>query len=378
MFDGAPVGGPGSERLDAGGTASASPADTDQSFAADSPSDEDTPSHNAGSGSVQCDEAEESFGAGPAARGLVGSLVAGALLYVGLSVWSGADALLQALRQVPLRAVAIVLGLVLSGYIVRFVRWHAYLQQLGATVPWRANLRIFLTSFALTATPGKAGESVKAYLLKREYAVPAARSLAGLFTERFTDVFSILLVIALGLATLPRGRWLVLGVGALQVAGLAVLLRPRSIRRALLLPLAGRAARRQWIRPVDAMLTDTARLLRPRLLIGGTLLGGLPWIGEGIALYMLFDALGASGISVFDAVLIHAAATLFGALTFLPGGLGGHEAASISLTLAYGASQPVAVAATLLIRLMTLWFAVALGVLVFAVHVGRASDPAPQ
>jgi uncharacterized protein (TIRG00374 family) len=111
------------------------------------------------------------------------------------------------------------------------------------------------------------------------------------------------------------------------------------------------------------MLSDTSALLRPRVLLGGILLGGLPWIGEGVAMYFLFDALGAEAIALHEAILIHAAATLFGAVTFLPGGLGGHEAASVSLSLLYGATQAQAVVTTVLIRLLTLWFAVVIGVL---------------
>ena len=294
-------------------------------------------------------------------RGLLYSIVGGAGLYLGLTLWSGADQIFRGLRAVSPLTLAGLLLLVLAGYLVRFGRWHWYLRHLGETVPWQGNLKAFLASFALTATPGKAGESVKAYFLKRSSNVDPARSLAGLFAERFTDVFSVVLVICVGLFSLPQGRWIVLGIGGVQIAGIALLQRPQWVRRGVLLPLARWPKARQWVRPVDNMLTDTSALLRPRVLLGGILLGGLPWIGEGIAMYVIFDALGAEAIALQEAILIHAAATLFGAVTFLPGGLGGHEAASVSLSLLYGATQAQAVVATMLIRLLTLWFAVGLG-----------------
>ena len=295
-------------------------------------------------------------------RGLLYSIVGGAGLYLGLTLWSGADQIFRGLRAVSPLTLAGLLLLVLAGYLVRFGRWHWYLRHLGETVPWQGNLKAFLASFALTATPGKAGESVKAYFLKRSSNVDPARSLAGLFAERFTDVFSVVLVICVGLFSLPQGRWIVLGIGGVQIAGIALLQRPQWVRRGVLLPLARWPKARQWVRPVDNMLTDTSALLRPRVLLGGILLGGLPWVGEGVAMYVLFDALGAEAIALHEAILIHAAATLFGAVTFLPGGLGGHEAASVSLSLLYGATQAQAVVATVLIRLLTLWFAVGLGI----------------
>jgi uncharacterized protein (TIRG00374 family) len=50
-------------------------------------------------------------------------------------------------------------------------------------------------------------------------------------------------------------------------------------------------------------------------------------------------------------------------LSFLPGGLGGAEAVMISLLVLQGMTTPAAVAATVFIRLATLWFAVCLGLI---------------
>jgi len=300
-------------------------------------------------------------------RGLLYSVVAAMGLYLGLTLWSGAEQIFQGLRKVSVLTLGGLLLLVLAGYLIRFGRWHWYLRDLGEDVPWTVDIRAFLSSFALTATPGKAGESVKAYFLKRSSDVDPARSIAGLFAERFTDVLSVVLIISVGLFTLPRGRWIVLGIGILQFVGIMLLQRPQWLRRGLLLRLARWARVRRWVRPVDSMLTDTSTLLRPRALLGGILLGGLPWIGEGIAMYLLFDALGAQTIALHEAVLIHASATLFGALTLLPGGLGGHEAASVSLALLHGATQTQAVVATVLVRLLTLWLAVGIGVTVIGI-----------
>jgi uncharacterized protein (TIRG00374 family) len=51
----------------------------------------------------------------------------------------------------------------------------------------------------------------------------------------------------------------------------------------------------------------------------------------------------------------------------MPGGLGGSEASMIVLLRISGVPLPLAVSATLLIRLATLWFAVLLGILALLV-----------
>ena len=55
-------------------------------------------------------------------------------------------------------------------------------------------------------------------------------------------------------------------------------------------------------------------------------------------------------------------AGLIGALTLLPGGLGSTEASTVGLLALQGVGLVEAMPATLLTRLMTLWFATAIGV----------------
>ena len=61
---------------------------------------------------------------------------------------------------------------------------------------------------------------------------------------------------------------------------------------------------------------------------------------------------------------------LAGAVSFLPGGLGGTEATMVGLLAWSGMALPDAVAATVLIRVCTLWFAVLLGVAALPIVAG--------
>ena len=72
-------------------------------------------------------------------------------------------------------------------------------------------------------------------------------------------------------------------------------------------------------------------------------------------------------------MVIYAATTIAGALSFLPGGLGVTEGAMTLLLVRSAAQidQATALDATLLTRLATLWFAVALGLGFLAVARAR-------
>ena len=97
------------------------------------------------------------------------------------------------------------------------------------------------------------------------------------------------------------------------------------------------------------------------MLLYGIALGLIAWGAEGIAFFYIMHVLG-SDISLQTALFIYSFSMLVGALSFLPGGLGGTEASMVALLMLNGIGQPEAVAATVLIRLATLWFAVALGI----------------
>ena len=109
-------------------------------------------------------------------------------------------------------------------------------------------------------------------------------------------------------------------------------------------------------------LSALKALLQPRILMQATVIGAVAWSLEGVSLWLLLRGMGIEGIGIGGATIAHTAAGLLGALTLLPGGLGSTEAGTVGLLALQGVGVAAATPATLLIRLMTLWFATALGV----------------
>lgn len=295
-------------------------------------------------------------------RALILSVVAAAVGYLGFSLWGGWQDVVAALRQVSLPVLLLLLLLSLVNYGLRFARWQHYLALFGHRVPWRQSLRIYLGGFALTTTPGKAGEALRCVLLQ-PHGVSWPHSLAALLAERLGDLMAILLLAAIGLAAWPQGR----GVIVLMAAVLVVLLLCIQ-QRAWLVRLDG------WLRTrfhgraaalaaglIETML-HSSRLFTLPLLLYSAVLGVVAWGAEGVAFYYLVQVLG-TDLDLLTALFIYAFAMLVGAVSFLPGGLGGAELAMVTLLTLHGMSPGVAVAATVIIRLATLWFAVVLGAL---------------
>ena len=294
-----------------------------------------------------------------------------ALLGYGLlGLWSQGDQLLPLLARLwPV--ILVGLALVLLGYGLRFLRWRLLLAALGQRPPWRADARLWMGSYAFTATPGKSGEAVRSLLLRQECGTPLPSSLAALLAERLSDGTAVLLLLLLNLPLVLR--WLPAGAAPRGATPLPLLLVLAALMACgLLLTRAGvrqrlkRLLRRLLPKSLAGGSADTLaafrRLLRPAPLLAATLIGALAWSLEGLSLALLLQAMGSPLAQPGGAVVAHTAAGLLGAVSMLPGGLGSTEAGTVGLLAVQGVPLASATTATLLIRLMTLWFATGLGV----------------
>jgi uncharacterized protein (TIRG00374 family) len=118
-------------------------------------------------------------------------------------------------------------------------------------------------------------------------------------------------------------------------------------------------------------------LLGTRLLVEMTLLSAVSWLFECLAAYVCVKGLRLD-LSLAETIVVFTLGSLAGAISFLPGGLGVAETSMTGLIKVLGdTTKAQAAAATLLMRLATLWFAVALGLLGLAVEerLYRRSQP---
>ncbi len=301
------------------------------------------------------------------------SVVVAALGYLVFSVWSGWEETWRAVRLVGVGGLALVLGLSLVNYGLRFWRWQYYLRLLGYRVPTKPHLSIYLSGFALTTTPGKAGEVLRSpHLVK--HGVPYRASVATLVAERIVDLLAVLLLALPGLWAYPPARPILIGL--LIAGGVGLLLLSRRAWADATVAWAQR-----WLpeRIGDKLygaletLANVRHCFSVSVLTTGLVVGIVAWAAEALAFYLVLVWIGVS-VPVLTAFFIYSFAMVIGAISFLPGGLGSAEATMVALLLLQGASEPTAAAATVVIRVCTLWFAVLIG----AVVLGRLSTKTPD
>jgi uncharacterized protein (TIRG00374 family) len=298
-------------------------------------------------------------------RALVLIVLLSAVGYLMFSLWGGWQEVVAAMVRVGFIGTAIALTLSLVNYSLRFVRWQKFLALLGHRVHTLESLRIYIAGFGLTILPGKVGESIRSVFLKH-HGVPYPKSLAAFFSEQFSNLISMLLLVSIGLWVYPPAKPLVVILAALIVTGLVVLQQTRWLQ--VLEAFAQNKLPARLGKLVGhgiEIVLHSGRCFRLPMLLYGIALGLVAWGAEAVAFYYIMHVLG-SDLSLQTALFIYAFSMLVGALSFLPGGLGGTEATMVALLVLNNVVQAQAVAATILIRLATLWFAVALGVFALA------------
>jgi uncharacterized protein (TIRG00374 family) len=295
-------------------------------------------------------------------QALIASVLLSAIGYLGFSLWGGWHEVVAALLTVGITGTLIALALSLTNYLLRFVRWQKFLAQLNHRVYWQESLRIYIGGFGLTILPGKAGEAIRSVFLKR-HGVTYPESLAAFFSEQLSNLISMLLLVTVGLWAYPQAQPVVFVLGGIILTILIVLQLGgllKAIEKFAQLHLPARIAK--LIASSIEIILHSRRCFSLPMLLYGISLGLIAWGAEGVAFYYIMHVLG-SDMSLQTALFIYSFSMLVGAISFLPGGLGGTEATMVALLIFNHIAQPQAVAATVLIRLATLWFAVALGVI---------------
>jgi uncharacterized protein (TIRG00374 family) len=322
-------------------------------------------------------------------RVLLGVLF-GVVVYAGILFWVDLDDFRAALSGFSPALVLAACGLSLANYLIRFAKWQRYLKLLAIELRPRTSLLIYLAGFSMGVTPGKMGEVFKSWMIRRVTGTPIHKSAPIIVAERVTDLLGYLILIAAGgFATVPEYQWVFWVVLAICAIGIAL---AGSHRFSEL--IAGVAARTPYVwRYKDKLrgsFQSTRVLLSPREIWWPTAISVVSWGCECTGFWLIANGLTDAPFPYLYAVFAYAFSAVVGAVAIIfPGGLLITEGSLGTLTrrkimeltqATIEDARSLAAGATLLARLCTLWFGVALGVLATMIferrygHIDMESD----
>jgi uncharacterized membrane protein YbhN (UPF0104 family) len=287
----------------------------------------------------------------------------GFAIYVAIAFLADVDDLAVAGGQFNWWIFPVVLALAFGNYLVRFLRWHRYLRRVAVSVTLAESATVFFAGLAMSVTPGKFGELLKAQYIKNINGTNRRLTAPVIVAERLTDLIGVLFLASFGVFSLNYGTVVFFAVfGVIAAAVVVISSRPLAliaIRLMAPLPVIGKRAHK-----LEEAYDSMSSLMHPASLLPATLLAIAAWGCEATGFWLVINAFPGQAVGYETAFFIYAFAILVGAVSMLPGGLGATEGTMAGLLLFVQVPGARAVAATLITRLATLWFAVLIGLIV--------------
>ncbi len=299
---------------------------------------------------------------------IFGILISAAFLYIGLQGLKLSDVW----RDVR----GVHLGWLLTGASIYFLavlgrtwRWH-YLLRPIRSVPLRTLFPIVVIGYmGNNIYPFRAGEVIRAYVLKRDEDVSMSSSLATIVVERVFDGLVMLIFVFVALPFADIGEaWLrdvvffsTLFFWGAFIVFMIVALRPEHMRRIYivlidrLLPARFGAKTKSM---ADKFMLGLENLRRPRDLIMTLVSSVFIWLTETTKYWFVMHAFNFE-VSFFALMVMTAVVNLATTLPSSPGYVGTFDTPGIKTLTAYGVKESVAASYTLVLH-AALWLPITL------------------
>ena len=295
---------------------------------------------------------------------LVSIIIAG-IIYLAFTLYADYSKVLVAFTQFDWYLLLPLLVLSFLNYYTRFLKWDYYLSVIKVQMKKIDSLSIFMSGLIMSITPGKIGELIKSYLVKEVTNEPISKTAPVIFAERVTDFLSLLIISIVGSYTFNYGITFSIIVTVFFII-LIFIISNKKLCLSLLTSLERLTIVKKYLVSIHNSYESSYQLLKPFPLLIMTIVSLIAWGFECLGYYLILINFNIE-FGIFWASFSYAFAIIAGAVSLFPGGLGVTEGSLTFLLVNKGIPNSTAVATTLLVRTVTLWFAVVVGIVsVFA------------
>jgi uncharacterized protein (TIRG00374 family) len=293
-------------------------------------------------------------------RVLVSIVIAG-VVYLGFTIYADFAQVVNAFSRFNWLLLPLLLLLSFLNYFTRFLKWDYYLSLVRVKINKFDSLSIFLSGLIMSVTPAKLGEVLKSVLVKEVTGEPISKTAPIIVAERITDFLSLLIISIVGAYLFEYG-----GKVTIIIAVFFIMLILIISNKKIALPIINFSEKipfiKKYILNIHSAYESSYQLLKPKPLILMTLLSLISWGFECLGYYIIllnFDV----NFGFLWASFSYGFSTIVGAISMLPGGLGLTEGSLTFLLVQKGVPMDISVTTTFIIRVVTLWFAVFVGII---------------
>ncbi len=294
------------------------------------------------------------------------------VIYTGFLFFSDFSKIYDKFGSFNIIYLPLILTLVSLSWCVLFIRWTLLLKNLNVSIPLKSNFVIFISSFALSATPGAVGEVVKSKLLKNKFNVPISKTAPLIIIERTYDLIGAIIVSSFGISYIESGN-IALLIFTIILVSLIILLRSKIIFTKLLSLLKKIKFLQNKVDGISNSYDSIQPSLNPKIFVSSTILSIIYWMFMGTSSYLVLLALDIDVISYFHMISIYSSSVIIAAASFMPGGVGIAEGSIAGLLTLGGVEISIGILIGILVRIFTLWYGVILGFILLKIN-GGISD----
>ena len=287
-------------------------------------------------------------------------IIAIIVLYFIFLVISDLGEVYAQLNKMDTNYLPIILLLIPLCWIVLFTRWNLLLKNSNIHVPVKDNLKIYLSGFALSITPGKVGELIKSQLLKNKFGIPREKTAPIVLVEQLYNIIGIIGVSILGLWYFEFGAHIILIAASLLVIILILISSKRLFEKFLTL-----LSRIKFLSQYTSTFSNSYDVLRKStrgwVVVYASALSIAFWLIESVIAYFVLLSFGINHIEFLSVITTYTSSIILGVASFLPLGIGVVEGSLAGFFTLQGVDVSVALTLVIFIRIFTRWIAVSVG-----------------
>ena len=254
----------------------------------------------------------------------------------------------------------IILLLIPLCWIVLFTRWNLLLKNSNVYVPVKDNLKIYLSGFALSITPGKVGELIKSQLLKNKFGIPREKTAPIVLVEQLYNIIGIIGVSILGIWYFEFGTQIILIAASLLGITLILISSKRLFEKFLTL-----LSRIKFLSQYTSAFSNSYDVLRKStrgwVVVYASALSIAFWLIESVIAYFVLLSFGVNHIEFLSVITTYTSSIILGVASFLPLGIGVVEGSLAGFFTLQGVDVSIALTLVIFIRIFTRWIAVSVG-----------------
>jgi len=272
------------------------------------------------------------------------------VIFVAFIVSSDITKIYESIMKMQFSHLLIAIILWVSGSLIRTVRWHYMLSEFDNRIPFKKNFKYYLAGFSFIISPGRLGEIVRSPYIKRDYGISISKTSSIVFLERFYDLLGLTLILCIGLI-MVEFTMTVLIVPAIVIILSVLVLKNKNKMLKVFKLMSKIKMFKKLDSNVEEVYDSVQKLMKKKLFLFGFSISTLTHLLHTVAVYFLISGLGAV-ISFQEIMVIFPASLFIGAISFIPAGIGIFEGGMIGLLTLYGVQYEIAIATTIMIRIV--------------------------